>query len=70
VIYFFAKGPQFTQCEIHPGQPHLLRVIAPDGAEKTEHYACSQQLQDRYAEIANALCRDGWSGPLGRDARL
>ena len=34
MIYFFAKGQQFTQCEIHPGPPHVLRVITPNGAEE------------------------------------
>ena len=69
MIYFFSKGQQFTQCEVHPGKPTMLRVIAPDGSEHTELYSSTQDLTDRCAEIAEGLRDDGWSGPLGRDAR-
>ena len=69
MIYFFAKGLQFTQCEIHPGEPHLLRVLDPLGGEHTEAFISSQDLVDRWGEITQQLRHDGWFGPYGRDAR-
>ena len=69
MIWFFSKSQQFTQCEIHPGPPHLLRVITPNGSEQIEHYRSWLDVQDRWAEIAEGLLRDGWTGPLGRDLR-
>ena len=69
MICFFAKGSRFVQCEIHPGQPHVLRVIEPSGTEHVEHYASPHALEQRWSEIATALHHDGWLGPLGRDGR-
>jgi hypothetical protein len=69
MIYFFAKAQQFTQCEIHPGPPHLLRVITPNGSEEIERYRSWQDVEYRWAEITERLHREGWSGPMGRDAR-
>lgn len=69
MIYFFVKAQLFTQCEIYPGPPHLLRVITPNGSEEIEQYGSWLDVQDRWTEIAEGLHRDGWTGPLGRDLR-
>ena len=69
MIYFFAKGRQFTQCEIHPGRPHVLRVLDPLGTEHAESFMSSHDLADRWSEITQTMQRDGWFGPFGRDAR-
>ena len=70
MIYFFAKQRQFVQCEIHPGRPHVFRVIHSDGEELTEEYSSASDLQTRWYEVAAELTRIGWSGPFGRDGRI
>ena len=69
MIYFFAKQQQFVQCEIHPGRPHVLTIIDPDGVEHTERHSCAEQLLVRWTEVHGQLARDGWIGPFGRDGR-
>ena len=69
MIYFFAKGPHFTQCEILPGSPHLLRVLDPLGRQHTESYTSPRDLDDRWSEITQQLRQAGWFGPFGRDPR-
>ena len=69
VIYFFSKGTDYMQCELHPGQPHLLTLIAPDGAAQSERYSTSADLTERWQELTNGMAEDGWAGPFGRDPR-
>jgi hypothetical protein len=69
VIYFFAKDSHFIQYEIYPGRPHVLRIIGVDGHEQTERYGTSADLRVRLHDLHADLRSDGWSGPLGRDAR-
>jgi len=69
VIYFFSKGDRFVQCEIYPGRPHVLTVVDVSGAERTERFHSGGDLHDRWTEVQQQLLADGWSGPLGRDAR-
>ena len=70
MIYFFAKQQQFVQCEVHPGCPHVFRVIDSDGEALTERYSSASDLQERCDEVAAELTRRGWSGPFGRDGRI
>ena len=37
MIYFFSRGADFMQCEVHPGSPHVLTVIAPATTEHEEY---------------------------------
>jgi hypothetical protein len=69
VIYFFSKGDRFVQCEIYPGRPHVLTVVDASGVERTERFHAGGDLHDRWTEVQQQLLADGWSGPLGRDAR-
>lgn len=69
LIYFFAKQQQFVQCEIHPGPPHVFRLIDSDGEELTERYGSATELQERWYQVATQLTRIGWSGPFGPDLR-
>jgi hypothetical protein len=68
VIYFFSRGADFVQCEVHPGSPHVLTVIAPATTEH-EEYESFDKLHERLDELTRHLNRDGWQGPFGRDAR-
>jgi hypothetical protein len=70
MIYFFRKQGSFVQCEIYPGQPHVLTVIEPGGAERTERYGSADDLQARWVSLSRTLQADGWCGPLGRDSRI
>lgn len=69
MIYFFSDGQRFVRCEVLPGEPHVLRLVQPDGAEHTECYYSAVQLDDRWSELRGQLVREGWSGPFGRDGR-
>ena len=57
VIYFFSKQHQFVQCEIHPGRPHVLTAIDPDGVGHTERHSCAESTSgalDRGTPTARA----------------
>jgi len=69
VIYFFSKGPAYLQCEIHPGRPHVLMFMAPDGATQSERYASGSDLIERWELFTVRMAVDGWQGPFGRDPR-
>ena len=70
MIYFFCKNSEFLQCEIHPGRPHVLRIIGSGGEVQTERYTTSADLQFRLDHLHADLRIDGWTGPLGRDSRI
>ena len=70
MIYFFMKEQQFFQCEIYPGRPHVLRVIAARGSELTEQFDSTAVLEERWRELKADLRRSGWRGPVGRDGRV
>ena len=69
MIYFFAKQTEYIQFEIHPGRPHVLTIIAADADPQTERYSTTADLQERLSHLWCDLRREGWNGPLGRDAR-
>lgn len=69
MIYFFSKGPEYLQCEIHPGRPHVLTFVAPDGDTQSERYASGSDLVERWEQLTVRMAVDGWQGPFGRDPR-
>jgi hypothetical protein len=69
VVYFFSRGDEFIQCEIHPGAPHLLAVMKPGEPQAVEWYRPSQTFDGRRNETREELVRQGWCGPFGRDSR-
>ena len=69
MIYFFSKGPEYLQCEIQPGRPHVLTLVAPDGAVQSERYASGSDLVERWEQLTVHMADDGWHGPFGRDPR-
>ena len=69
MIYFFSKGPEYLQCEIQPGRPHVLTFVAPNGATQSERYACGSDLVERWELLTVSMVVDGWQGPFGRDPR-
>jgi hypothetical protein len=69
VIYFFSKGREYFQCEIHWGQPHLLTLVSSDGSSQSERYGSSADLSERWLELADDMEDSGWTGPFGRDPR-
>jgi hypothetical protein len=69
VIYFFSRGREYVQCEIHWGRPHVLTVISPDGASRSERFTSTAHLTERWEELTDVMEDDGWMGPFGRDSR-
>lgn len=69
VVYFFSRGDEFIQCEIHPGAPHSLALIKPGEPPAVEWHQSSETLDARRHEILEELIRQGWCGPFGRDSR-
>jgi hypothetical protein len=69
VIYFFSKGREYLQCEIQPGRPHVLTLVAPDGGAQSERYASGSDLVERWEQLTVDMTDDGWHGPFGRDPR-
>ena len=69
VIYFFSKGREYFQCEIHWGQPHLLTLVSSDGSSQSERYGSSADLSERWLELVDDMEDSGWTGPFGRDPR-
>ena len=70
MIYFFLKDRRFLQCEVHPGRPHLFRMIEAEGVEHTEEYWSTVELGARCDSLCRGLIKQGWSGPFGRDSRV
>ena len=70
MIYFFSNGSEYVQCEIHPGRPHLLTLISPDGDSQSERFTSTAHLTERWEQLTDALQARGWSGPFGRDVRF
>ena len=70
MIYFFSNGSEFVQCEIHPGRPHVLTLISPDGESQSERFVSTAHLTERWGQLTDALQDNGWSGPFGRDGRF
>lgn len=69
MIYFFEKDDAFVQCEIHPGLPHVLKVIDTSGVVHAEAHASAELLEERWRQVRARLAHDGWRGPFGRDPR-
>ena len=69
MIYFFTNGQEFVRCEIHPGRPHVFRIVNSHGEEHVERYHSEMDMQGRWHEVARQLTHDGWTGPFGRDGR-
>ena len=70
LIYFFSKGQEFVRCEIHPGRPHVFRIIDASGVEQVERHHSDEDLQTRWNQVTSELAYDGWTGPFGRDNRV
>ena len=69
MIYFFSKDREYLECEIQPGQPHVLTLVAPDGAAQSERYASGSDLIERLEQLTVSMADEGWQGPFGRDPR-
>ena len=69
MIYFFSNGCEYVQCEIHPGRPHVLTLISPDGDSHSERFTSGAHLTERWDQLTAAMGDKGWDGPFGRDPR-
>lgn len=70
MIWFFERKGDHLRCEIRTqveGDRYDLVITRPDGTESVEQFTDSRALSHRTAELEQAMRRDGWSGPFGRD---
>ena len=72
MFYFYKRGPETLQCEVRPaagGHGHEIVITDPDGTERIEWFATSEQVHQRWLDIHNGFERDGWWGPATQDGR-
>jgi hypothetical protein len=79
VFYFFKRGNETVQCEVRtvqcevraePDGPGFEIVITEsNGIERTERFATSEQVHDRWVELHKRFEHDGWWGPATQDGR-
>ena len=72
MIYFFEKEQDYLRCEIlpeGPRGPYVINVIEPGGLEHSERYRSSTDTDARWNELRARFLSQGWTGPMGRDAR-
>jgi hypothetical protein len=72
VFYFYKRGPETVRCEVRAaadGPGYEIVIIEPNGNERTEHFATSEQVHERWLEIHNRFEREGWWGPATQDGR-
>jgi hypothetical protein len=69
VFYFFQRGNEFVRCEISGDDTtgYRITITEPDGRERVETAASSDEAHARWLEIQEQLNGDGWWGPHGRD---
>ena len=65
MIYFFSKGREYLECEIQPGQPHVLTLVATNATSDLS----SPDLVERWEQLTVSMAEEGWQGPFGRDPR-
>jgi hypothetical protein len=72
VFYFFKKGSDTVQCEVRAaveGSGYEILITEPDGIERVERFATSDQVHRRWLELHRRFEHDGWWGPAAQDGR-
>ena len=69
MFYFFQRGADFVRCEIAGDERSGYRVTItePDGQERSEAFATSDEAHARWLQIQEQFKNDGWWGPHGRE---
>jgi hypothetical protein len=72
VFYFFKRGSETVQCEVRSkadGPGFEIVITEPNGTERTELFATSEQVHDRWVELHKRFELEGWWGPATQDGR-
>ena len=67
MFWWFERGGQFLRYEVTdlPEGGYVLRVIDPDGTERSEHFDDSSDLSRRQIDFERELTTNGRTRPLG-----
>jgi hypothetical protein len=67
LFWWFQRGGEFLRYEVNetPDGGYVLRVVDPDGNERTEHFDHSADLSKRQIDFERELTARGWTGPHG-----
>lgn len=72
MFYFFKRGTETVQCEVRSscdGPGYEIVISQPNGAERIEQFATSDQVHRRWVELHKTLELEGWWGPATHDGR-
>lgn len=72
MFYFFQRGKDTVQCEVRAatdGPGFEIVVTEPDGAERVETFATSEEVHTRWLELHKRFADEGWWGPATQDGR-
>ena len=69
MFYFFQRGADFVRCEINGDEEtgYRITITEPNGAERVETLASSDEAHARWLQIQERFKGDGWWGPHGRE---
>lgn len=67
MFWWFERGGQFLRYEVNDraGGGYVLRIIDPDGTERSEDFDDSADLSRRQVAFERELASKGWTGPHG-----
>ena len=67
MFVWFQKGGDFLRYEARdlPNGRYELRIVEPDGTERTETFTDSTALNKRQIDLERELAAAGWTGPHG-----
>jgi hypothetical protein len=70
MFYFFYRGGVTIRCEVRMdalGEGYELVIERPDAMVRVERFRESAGLNERWADLQQALRQEGWGGPHIRD---
>ena len=67
MFWWFERGGKFLRYEVNdrPEGGYVLRIIDPDGVERSELFDDSAELSRRQIDFERELALKGWTGPHG-----
>lgn len=67
LFWWFERGGKFLRYEVNdrPEGGYVLRIVDPDGIERSEHFEDSSELSRRQIDFERELSLNGWTGPHG-----
>ena len=72
MFYFFQRGTETVQCEVRAavdGPGYEILITEPNGEERLEVFATSEQVHSRWMELHKRFSDEGWWGPATQDGR-